>query len=202
MLAEEECRGQYVLVHLVHKHPSLLHQLKPKLLSFFHRDREVIYVFHNLIHNLFGHARKPLAISDLGTPPTLLLRRHIGSRDDAAMRINQEERQYLSVPRFRRIFELERSHSVLKYIWESKEPPFSCDNLTYLLHFGPILLYAVEFFHTIMIVLGKVSDKLLVRNIGMLCKKPILLPYGEKRDKYLAMGLHFEFFVISAMTKS
>ena len=98
------------------------------------------------------------------------------------MRINQEERQYLSVPWFRRIFELERSHSVLKYIGESKEPSLSCDNLTYFLYFGPILLYAVEFFDTLMIILGKVSDKSSVRSTRRLCKKPKTLPRGGRRE--------------------
>ena len=79
MLAEEECRRLNLLIYVLHKHFSLIHQLEPKLLSFFQRDWEVIYFFHNLIHNLFRHSGKRPAISDLGTPPVFLLRRHISS---------------------------------------------------------------------------------------------------------------------------
>ena len=118
------------------------------------------------------------------------------------MRIDQEERQDLSVPWFRGVFELERSHSVLEYVWESKEPSLSCDDLADFLHFGPILLYAVEFFDTFMIILGEVSDKSSVRSTRRLCKKPETLPRGGRREIYLAMGLHFEFIIVSAMTKS
>ena len=71
---------------------------------------------------------------------------------------------------------------MLKYIGESKEPSLSCNNLTYFLHFGPILLYAVEFFDTIMIILGKVSDKSSVRSTRMLCKKHKMLPRGGRRE--------------------
>ena len=71
---------------------------------------------------------------------------------------------------------------MLKYIWESKEPSLSCNNLTYLLHLGPILLYAVEFFDTLMVILGKVSDKSSVRSTRKLCKKPKTLPRGGRRE--------------------
>ena len=95
------------------------------------------------------------------------------------MRINQEECQYLSVSWFRRIFELEGSHSVLEYIRESKEPSLSRKTLTYLLHFGPILLYAVEFFDTFMIILDEVNDKSSVKTQECFAKSPRRCPLAE-----------------------
>ena len=69
------------------------------------------------------------------------------------MRINQEKRQYLSVPWFRRVFELERSDPVLKDIRESKESSLSGHDSADFLHFGPILFDAVEFFNTLIVIL-------------------------------------------------
>ena len=70
---------------------------------------------------------------------------------------------------------------MLKYIEESQEPPLSCNNLTYLLHFGPILLYAVEFFNALMIILGRVSDKRSIRSTRRLCAKSDRLSRGGRR---------------------
>lgn len=77
MLTEEESRRLNFRIYLVHVQFSLIHQLKPKLLGFFQRDWEVIYFFHNVIHNLFRRSRKCPPTSDLGTPPVFLLRWHI-----------------------------------------------------------------------------------------------------------------------------
>ena len=118
------------------------------------------------------------------------------------MRINQEERQYLSVAWFRRVFELERSHSVLKDVRESKEPSLSCHHSTYFLHFGPILLNAIQFFDTVVIILSNISDKDSAGVTGSLRKKSKMLLHIRKGVKYLAMGFAFELFFVSAMAES
>lgn len=128
MLTEEKCRRLDLLVCFLHVHLSLLHQLEPKFLSFLHRDRKVLHIFHYLIHDFFRQLLKPLAISDLRTPPIPLLRRHVGSRDDTAMRVDQKQCQYLSVSWLRRVFELEWRHSVLEDVREGKKPPLSRDD--------------------------------------------------------------------------
>ena len=92
VLTERECLILHFLIDILHVSLSLLYQIEPQFLSFLQRDRKV-YIFHDMIHNLIRQCRKPLAISDLRTPPILLLGWHIGSRDDAAMRVNQKERQ-------------------------------------------------------------------------------------------------------------
>lgn len=136
-------------------------QFEPKVPSFPQRDLEVLCVFHNVIHSLSRQFSKPLAILDLRTPPIPLLGRHNGSRDDAAMRVGQKQCQYISVPWFRRGFELEWSHSMLKGVGEGTEPSLSGHDSTYSLHFGSLLLDAVEFFDALMVISSSISFKSL-----------------------------------------
>lgn len=87
------------------------------------------------------------------------------------MGINQEERQYLSVPFFRRVFELERSNPVLKDIGKDEEPSLSCQHSTSLLHAKLILLEALEIFDASMIILGQASDNNLAKITRSLCNE-------------------------------
>ena len=46
---------------------------------------------------------------------------------------------------------------MLEDVREGKKPSLSGDDSAYFLHFGPILLNAVEFFSTLVVILSRVS---------------------------------------------
>lgn len=95
MLAKVVRSTLQVTLHLDVVSRSLVHQLQSMLLRLFHRHEALRWVV--------------LVISI----PVSLLRRYVGGRDDAFVRINKPQSQESSVARLGRVFEPKRRNSML-----------------------------------------------------------------------------------------
>lgn len=91
---------------------------------------------------------------------------------------------------------------MLKDVRESKQPSLPCHDSTYFLHFGPILLNAIQFFDAIMIILSNISDNELAGSTRSLCKNSKILIRIRKGVKYLVPSFAFEVVIVSAMAES
>ena len=91
---------------------------------------------------------------------------------------------------------------MLEDVGEGKEPPFSRHDLSDFLHLGRILLDAVEFFDTAVVILSRFRVKNTIGGKKSLCEGVREATLVGNRSKYLVMRLYFEIFVVSTMAKS
>lgn len=107
---------------LAHEPPPLLHQLQPRLPRLLLADRRAaapppprsIIIARRPI-------RRSVSFRPLRPPPPAPLRRHVRRRDDPDVRIDQEQREELPVPRSRPVREREGLDPVLQDVREGEQ---------------------------------------------------------------------------------
>lgn len=136
MLAKRKGRRTKPDIIVVHERPPLIHQLLPHLLRLLHPNRPIIYQIPDLHPHLDRQLPKALRRLQLLGPPLPPLSGYVLRRDDLDMRIDEEERQYLAVARFRGVGKTEGLDAVLKNVGEGDEAAFFREDVAELLNAG------------------------------------------------------------------